>query len=65
MENGVSIEMTPGSDNIFADIGLPEADDHKLKAQIVIHMKLLIEFRKSRAVPIKFRKFHWILVAHL
>lgn len=43
MENGVSIEMTPGSDNIFADIGLPEADDHKLKAQIVIHMKLLMD----------------------
>jgi hypothetical protein len=28
-------EVEVGSDNIFADLGLPDADTHFLKAQIV------------------------------
>lgn len=37
------VEVTDSSGNIFADIGLPDAEDHKLKSQIVIHMKLLMQ----------------------
>jgi hypothetical protein len=33
MEN--SVEVYEGSANIFADLGLPDADAHLLKAQIV------------------------------
>jgi len=42
------IEVTEGSGNIFADIGLPDAEDHKLKSQIVIHMKLLMKAQGLR-----------------
>jgi len=35
-----------GSDNIFADLGLPDAEDMLLKSTIVIELKRLIKHRK-------------------
>ena len=36
-------KTTPSTGNIFADIGLPNADEHALKADVVIKLGLLIE----------------------
>ncbi|KSV67272.1 hypothetical protein N182_34130 [Sinorhizobium sp. GL2] len=35
-----------GSGNIFADLGLPDAEEHLLKAQIVVVLHRLIKARK-------------------
>ena len=35
-----------GSDNIFADLGLPDADDMLLKSTIVIELRRLIKHRR-------------------
>jgi hypothetical protein len=35
-----------GSGNIFADLGLPDAEEHQLKAALVVHVRRLIEARK-------------------
>lgn len=35
--------MTPGSGNVFADLGLPEAADRLLKAQLALKIQQLIE----------------------
>jgi|SRR5580704_7008391 predicted XRE-type DNA-binding protein len=35
-----------GSGNIFADLGLPNAEEHQLKAALVVHVRRLIEARK-------------------
>jgi predicted XRE-type DNA-binding protein len=40
------IEVHEGSDNIFADLGLPAADSHFLKAQIVAELYRLTNGRK-------------------
>src|SRR3979411_573316 len=40
------IEVHEGSDNIFADLGLPAADSHFLKAQIVAELYRLTNARK-------------------
>jgi len=37
------MRVTRGSSNIFADLGLPDADTHMLKAQITIYIGRLIE----------------------
>jgi predicted XRE-type DNA-binding protein len=37
---------TTSSGNIFADIGLPNADENALKADVVIKLGLLIESKK-------------------
>lgn len=39
-------KSTPSSGNIFADIGLPNADEHALKADIVIKLTKIIESKK-------------------
>lgn len=39
-------EVTVGSGNVFADLGLPDADEHLLKAEIVVQLRRLIEDRK-------------------
>jgi predicted XRE-type DNA-binding protein len=39
------IQITKGSENIFADLGLPDADSHFLKAQMVAE---LYRFAKAR-----------------
>lgn len=40
------IKMEVGSGNIFADLGLPDADELLLKSQIVITLRQLIKARK-------------------
>lgn len=35
-----------GSGNIFADLGLPNADEHQLKAALVVQLHRLIKARK-------------------
>jgi predicted XRE-type DNA-binding protein len=40
------IEVHEGSGNIFADLGLPAADNHFLKAQIVAELYRLTNARK-------------------
>ena len=35
-----------GSGNIFADLGLPNAEDHRLKAALVVQLKRLIAERE-------------------
>lgn len=40
------IEADVGSGNIFADLGLPDADDLLLKSQTVIELHRLIKVRK-------------------
>ena len=37
---------TKGSGNIFADLGLPNADEHQLKAALVVQLKRLIAERE-------------------
>ena len=40
------IKVEVGSGNIFADLGLPDAEELLLKAQIVVQLRRLIESRK-------------------
>ena len=40
------IKVEVGSGNIFADLGLPNAEELLLKAQIVVALRRLIEARK-------------------
>ncbi len=40
-----AIEVYESDDNIFADLGLPEADSHFLKAQIVAELYRLVKAR--------------------
>jgi predicted XRE-type DNA-binding protein len=35
-----------GSGNIFADLGLPNAEEHQLKAALVVQLRRLIKARK-------------------
>ena len=46
MTRKIKVEM--GSSNIFADLGLPDADAHLLKAQIVSEIYRLVSERKLR-----------------
>jgi predicted XRE-type DNA-binding protein len=39
-------KVEPGSENIFADLGLPDAGPHFLKAQIVVEIYRLANARK-------------------
>jgi predicted XRE-type DNA-binding protein len=39
-----------GSGNIFADLGLPNAEEHQLKAVLVVQLKRLIAERKLTQV---------------
>jgi predicted XRE-type DNA-binding protein len=45
-------KMEVGSGNIFADIGLPDADTHFLKAQIVSEIYRLATMRKLTQVGV-------------
>jgi len=38
-------EVFEGGGNVFADLGLPNADEHLLKAEIVLQLKRLIDDR--------------------
>lgn len=39
-------QIVSSSGNVFADLGLPDADEHLLKAEIVVHLKRLIAARE-------------------
>jgi predicted XRE-type DNA-binding protein len=39
-----------GSGNIFADLGLPNAEEHRLKAALVVQLSRLIKERKLSQV---------------
>jgi len=41
---------TRGSGNIFADLGLPDAEEHELKATLVVQLKRLMSGRDMTAV---------------
>ena len=41
---------TKGSGNIFADLGLPSAEEHQLKAALVVQLKRLIAERELSQV---------------
>lgn len=40
------IEHVRGGGNVFADIGVPNADEHLIKAELVLRIGKLIEARK-------------------
>ena len=44
------IKMEIGSGNIFADLGLPNAEEHLLKASLVVQLHRLIKARKLTQV---------------
>jgi predicted XRE-type DNA-binding protein len=43
MKSTRKTKVTPGSGNVFADLGLPEAEDRLLKAQLALKIQQLIE----------------------
>ena len=45
------IEVETGSGNVFADLGLPDADAHLLKAQLVSGIDAIIRRRKLTVRP--------------
>jgi predicted XRE-type DNA-binding protein len=44
------ITITPSSGNVFADLGLPDADDLMAKANLALHIRRIIEARKLTQV---------------
>ena len=46
MKKEPPIEFEVGSGNIFADLGLPNAEEHLLKAGLVVRLGQLIKARK-------------------
>lgn len=42
--------ITPSSGNVFADLGLPDAEDLMAKANLALHIKRTIEARKLTQV---------------
>ena len=45
-----AIPVTAGSGNVFADIGLPEADEELTKAQLASHIRQVIKQRRLTQV---------------
>ncbi|MBR0872258.1 XRE family transcriptional regulator [Bradyrhizobium tropiciagri] len=43
---------TKGSGNIFADLGLPHAEEHQLKAELVVQLKRLIAERELTQIEV-------------
>ena len=46
MSNDEEIIITPSSGNVFADLGLPDAEDMLAKANLALHIRRAIEARK-------------------
>ncbi len=44
------IPVTPGSGNVFADMGLPEPEEELTKAQLVSHIRHVIKRRRLTQV---------------
>jgi predicted XRE-type DNA-binding protein len=40
------IKITRGSGNVFRDLGLPDAEDHMLKAELVMRLAAIVKTRK-------------------
>ena len=43
-------EVFIGSDNVFKDLGLPDADEHLLKARLVHQIDILMKERKLKQI---------------
>ena len=52
------VQVEAGSDNIFADLGLPDAETHLLKAQIVSEIYRLTRQRKLTQAQAGKRMWH-------
>jgi predicted XRE-type DNA-binding protein len=48
MRKGRGVEMQDASENIFADLGRPAAEEHYVKAQLVFQMQQIMKARKLR-----------------
>lgn len=46
MRKRKALEQEPGSGNVFADLGLADADEHLLKAGLVVRIARIIRDRK-------------------
>ncbi len=46
MRRGRKIEMQDASENIFADLGRPDAQEHYVKAQLMFHIQQIMKARK-------------------
>ena len=46
MNDEAQLTITPSSGNVFADLGLPDADDLLAKANLALHIRRTIEARK-------------------
>ncbi len=44
------ITITPSNGNVFADLGLPDADNLMAKANLALHIRRIIEVRKLTQV---------------
>jgi predicted XRE-type DNA-binding protein len=44
------IPVTPGSGNVFADLGLPEPEEELTKAQLASHIRQIIQRRRLTQV---------------
>jgi predicted XRE-type DNA-binding protein len=42
----MKIETEPGSGNVYADLGLPNADEMRVKARLAVEIGKLIETRR-------------------
>ena len=51
--------------NIFADLGLPDADGHFLKAQIVSEIYRLAKERKLNIISVLISMAYWALLLFL
>jgi predicted XRE-type DNA-binding protein len=45
MKSNKKVDVTQSSGNVFADLGLPEAEDRLLKAQLALKIQQLIEHK--------------------
>lgn len=52
MKSNKKVDVTQGSGNVFADLGLPEAEDRLLKAQLALKIQQLIEQKGMTQVEI-------------
>jgi len=50
MSDDEQITITPSSGNVFADLGLPDAEDLLAKANLALHIRRAIEARKLTQV---------------
>ena len=51
MSDHEKITATPSSGNVFADLGLPDAEDLLAKANLALHMRRVIECAQADPSP--------------